>query len=308
MSSMNRGRFGERTVLWDGLGINVKGERSVEDVLYKAGTDWQVGQSPVFTGDGTPVKGYKANIRGDNGDILGLVSDKYKVVQNEEAFIFTEELLKYGFRYQFAGSYQGGKKTWVLMKTGDSYIVNGERICNYVVFITSHDGSSSLKIAITPVRMLCCNMLNLALRKARRIWSFKHSLNIGTRLQDAYETVQRSEEYMDQLGLEISRLCNIPLSTGDVERFVDQLLPMPEEATSIQTANVIKQRKDFLARYHEAPDLQHVGHNAYRFINAASDFATHSKPIRETSQFRENLFMRSIEGNPLIDKALELVA
>ena len=68
MSSMNRGRFGERTVLWDGLGINVKGERSVEDVLYKAGTDWQVGQSPVFTGDGTPVKA----IRQISGETMGI--------------------------------------------------------------------------------------------------------------------------------------------------------------------------------------------------------------------------------------------
>ena len=78
--------------------------------------------------------------------------------------------------------------------------------------------------------------------------------------------------------------------------------------TDIQAKNINKQRIDFITRYREAPDLQHVGHNAYRFINAASDFATHSKPIRDTSQFRENLFMRSIEGNPLIDKALELVA
>ena len=30
----------------------------------------------------------------------------------------------------------------------------------------------------------------------------------------------------------------------------------------------------------EAPDLQHVGKNAYRFVNAVSDFATHARPLR----------------------------
>ncbi len=59
-------------------------------------------------------------------------------------------------------------------------------------------------------------------------------------------------------------------------------------------------------RYFEAPDLDHVGKNAYRFVNAVSDFATHSKPLRETATFRENQFMRTMEGNPLIDKAYEL--
>ena len=60
-------------------------------------------------------------------------------------------------------------------------------------------------------------------------------------------------------------------------------------------------------RYFEAPDLRHVGKNAYRFLNAVSDFATHVKPLRETANYRENLFARTMEGNPLIDKAYELV-
>ncbi len=66
-------------------------------------------------------------------------------------------------------------------------------------------------------------------------------------------------------------------------------------------------REDMKLRYFEAPDLKHVGKNAYRFINAVSDFATHSKPLRNTANYRENMFAKTIEGNPLIDKAYELV-
>jgi hypothetical protein len=62
------------------------------------------------------------------------------------------------------------------------------------------------------------------------------------------------------------------------------------------------------ARYYEAPDLQGVGNNAYRFINAVSDFATHANPIRRTKNYQENLFMRTYEGNPMIDKAYQLVS
>jgi len=60
-------------------------------------------------------------------------------------------------------------------------------------------------------------------------------------------------------------------------------------------------------RYFDAPDLLHVGRNAYRFICAVSDFATHAKPLRETATYRENVFAKTIEGNPLIDRAYELV-
>ena len=60
-------------------------------------------------------------------------------------------------------------------------------------------------------------------------------------------------------------------------------------------------------RYYEAPDLQKVGNNAYRFINAVSDFATHSSPLRRTANYNENLFARTVDGNPLIDRAYQLV-
>jgi hypothetical protein len=60
-------------------------------------------------------------------------------------------------------------------------------------------------------------------------------------------------------------------------------------------------------RYFDAPDLRHVGKNAYRFICAVSDFATHAKPLRATANYRENVFAKTIEGNPLIDKAYDIV-
>ena len=59
-------------------------------------------------------------------------------------------------------------------------------------------------------------------------------------------------------------------------------------------------------RYWDAPDLSHVGRNGYRFINAVSDFATHASPIRRTKNYRENLFLRTAEGNPIIDKAYKM--
>ena len=66
-------------------------------------------------------------------------------------------------------------------------------------------------------------------------------------------------------------------------------------------------REDLKIRYFDAPDLQNVGKNAYRFINAVSDFATHAEPLRRTGNFKENLFVKTVEGNPLIDRAYEMV-
>ena len=71
--------------------------------------------------------------------------------------------------------------------------------------------------------------------------------------------------------------------------------------------NILKMKEDMQCRYFEAPDLKHVGKNAYRFVNAVSDFATHAKPLKERANYRESLFGRTVDGNAMIDKAYELV-
>lgn len=116
-----------------------------------------------------------------------------------------------------------------------------------------------------------------------------------------------AEEYMDCLETEIEQLRRQKVTDEQVKEYIEMLLPMEKEPTPVQSRNIIKLRKDMAQRYYDAPDLQRVGNNAYRFINAVSDFATHSKPLRRTVNYNENLFARTIDGNPLIDKAYQLV-
>ena len=112
---------------------------------------------------------------------------------------------------------------------------------------------------------------------------------------------------MDHLGAEFERLRDIPMSDTKVKEYIEMLLPLEDNATATQIKNINRLRDDMSARYFKAPDLVNVGKNAYRFINAVSDFATHSEPLRKTGSYKENMFSRTVEGNPLIDKAYQLV-
>lgn len=112
---------------------------------------------------------------------------------------------------------------------------------------------------------------------------------------------------MDCLGIEFERLRRQKMTDAQVEEYIELLLPMEKDPTPMQEKNIIRLRKDMERRYYKAPDLQKVGNNAYRFLNAVSDFATHSDPLRRTANYRENLFARTMDGNPLIDKAYQLV-
>lgn len=296
-----------RTVPWHGLGISVLEAPGSAAALELAGLDWQVLQKELVTDDGIPVDGFKANVRDRDNRVLGVVTDRYKVVQNEEAFAFTDELLGEGVTYETAGSLQEGRRTWILAKLPQRYIISGDEITPYLVFMNSHDGTGAIKAAMTPIRVVCQNTLNLALLAAKRSWSTNHVGDIRGKMEDAKYTLLYADQYMAELGKSIDRLNRQKLLDKQVYEYIDALFPLVDHATEQQIKNLRKMKEEVRDRYFLAPDLKHIGKNAYRFVNAVSDFATHSKPLRERANYRESLFARTVDGNAMIDKAYSLV-
>ena len=283
--------FYVRETPWHGLGTKVQEAPTSKDALILAGLDWSVVQEPVYTGQNELVQGYKANVRDSDRKVLGVVTDRYKIVQNEET----------------AGSLQGGKSVWLLAHLPHEYIISGERISPYLLFSNTHDGSGAVKVAITPIRVVCCNTLNLALQTAKRSWSMNHTGNVKDKMEEAKNTLFLADRYMEELGKEFENLRKITLSDKKVMDYIEILLPIEDGATPQQFRNMKRLQEDMKMRYFDAPDLKDVGKNAYRFINAVSDFATHANPLRRTKNYKENMFAKTVDGNPLIDRAYQLV-
>ena len=308
MSAEVETMFYTRTAPWHGLGVKVDHALSSEEALVAAGLDWEVVQKELFTGDYRPVPGYFANVRETDNKVLGVVTSRYKIVQNREAFAFTDELLGKGVKYETAGSLREGKKTWILAKLPKTYRMAEDKVMPYLVFSNTHDGSAAIKVAMTPIRVVCSNTLNLALSRADRIWSCNHTGDMEMKLEDARRTLFMAEDYMNELSKEADKLTARKVTDAEVEEYIKLLLPIATDATETTEKNIRKLRRDLKKRYYYAPDLKNVGKNGYRFINAVSDFATHAKPLRETANYKENLFLKTMEGNPLIDKAYQLLA
>lgn len=299
--------FYTRTKPWHGLGTMVMEAPTSKVALELAGLDWKVIQKELKTADGIPVMGFKANVRDTDEQVLGVVTDRYQIVQNEEAFAFTDALLGEGVTYETAGSLQNGRRTWILAKLPQRYIISGDEITPYLVFMNSHDGTGAIKAAMTPIRVVCQNTLNLALNTAKRSWSTNHTGDIKGKMEDARYTLLYADKYMAELGKTIDALNQKKLSDRQVYAYIDELFPLVENATEQQKKNLLRLKEDVKMRYYEAPDLAHVGRNAYRFVNAVCDFATHAKPLRERKNYKESLFVKTVDGNPMIDKAFQLV-
>lgn len=266
MAASVENMFYVRETPWHGLGTRVNETLNSKEALTAAGLDWNVIQQPIYIGVDELIEGYKANVRDTDRQVLGVVTDRYKIVQNQEAFAFTDELLGEGVRYETAGSLQGGKKVWLLAHLPHEYIISGERISPYLVFFNSHDGSGAIKAAITPIRVVCQNTLNLALSTAKRSWSMIHTGDIKGKMQEAKDTLFMAEKYMDSLGKEFETLRRKKLTDQQVLEYIEILLPLEEDSTPQQMKNMKRLREDMKMRYFDAPDLKDVGKNAYAFV------------------------------------------
>lgn len=296
-----------RNKVWDGLGTSVDEAMTAEEAIKKANLDWYVEPQDIYTAEGRKIKNMKANVRSSDGAVLGVTSSSYVPLQNDEAFAFTDALIdEADVRYEAAGCTSNGL-VFLTAKLPSKYIINGDCVTPYLLFLNSFNGKSSIRCAMVPTRVVCQNMINLALSKAKRSWGIRHVGDIKSKLHEARETLCLAETYMEELGRSMNELDKIRLSDAKVKSFAEELFPVTADMSDLQIQNMLKQQDELKQRYYESPDLQHIGKNGYRFINAIADMTQHGKPLRETKNYRENVFRKSIEGHPLVDRSYNMI-
>ena len=289
-----------REVPWHGLGTKVNEAPTSKEAIKLAGLDWNVNPTVIYDANGKEISGYKANMRDSDQSILGIVSDRYQIVQNSEAFEFTDSLLDEGVVYETAGSLRDGKQVWLLAKMPRTTIL-GDDVDPYLCFTNTFDGSGAIRVCATPIRVVCNNTLNLALETTKRSWSTRHIGDLAGKLHQAKETLGLAQEYMKKLDEDADRLANTKLSDAEIESIVSFIFPIDYiKDTKRKIENTNKMRNDFMTCY-MMPDIAQYRNTAYGLVNAASDMAGHMAPSRVTSNYAQNNWAKIMLGHPLLD-------
>lgn len=296
---------GGRFAPWHGLGTPVDTVMTSAEALELAGLDWEVNSRPIYTDNGIQIPGYIANTRSSDNKVLGVVSDKYKIVQNKEAFAFTDSLLDHDAKYVTAGSLRGGKNVWMLAQLPRTKIL-GDDIDQYLCFTNTHDGTGAVRVFCTPTRVVCQNTLNLALSTAKRSWSCRHMGNMESKMHEASRTLELANKYMEELATKADQLANTTITDERLYQIVAEMFPVDDNQSHRQLANMEKAKTEFMVAYY-MPDIKQFRNTAWGALNAMADFCDHSSPKRNTATYQENNFERIVIGHPLLDLMLQKV-
>lgn len=295
-----------RETPWHGLGTRVEEAPNSAEALRLAGLDWTVEGKPIYDMYGNVINGFKANTRSSDNSVLGIVTDRYRVLQNVDAFQFTDNLIGGDVKYETAGSLNNGKRIWLLAKLPSTKIIDDE-VIPYVCFTNSFDGTGAIKAIVTGIRVVCQNTLSLSLSSAKRSWSIRHQGDIEGKIAEARETLELTEIYMDELAKQADRWANVTINEEAIQNALNKLFPVKEDDTERKKRNVQDAKDQFMVCYF-APDIAKFQNTAWGFINAASDYVTHSVPKRMTDKYAENRWGKIMDGTTLLDTAVSMFA
>lgn len=233
-----------------------------KEVMIAAGLDWFVSKcelvakmpslvsdtdskdSFLYGGDAyrTCPNAY-ATYRTDKNIPLGIVKDRYAPVQNIDAFNFFDGAIgKDKAVWQTAGCFGNGERIFVSAKLPKNILVNGDPIENYLVFTTSHDGSSGVKILFTPIRVVCQNTLNAAIRTTTNYVSFRHTSTVHEKLDTAAEILGICDNQVYMLQQHFNQMIKTHMTDEAAMKVFGQVILTDNEIQNIKdTGHTIEQ-------------------------------------------------------------------
>lgn len=288
---------------WHGLGTVVDGCPTSDEAIKLANLGWDVVQEPVCLKDGTEIPDFFANIRSDTKDVLGMVKDKYRIVQNTEAFAFVDNIIQNSkgieCRYETAGSLFNGKRVFLLVRLPETNLV-GDAVENYLFVSNSHDGTSGLLAGISQTRIVCANTLQMAISGACRIWKLRHTESIKGKQSEAEQALGLALNYNERIQEDAQKMA---IQKINEERFFREFF----KKLNLSDKNREKVMLDIGNIYKDKNDLQNFRGTAWGMYNAVCDFVSNREPLRKTSTSKDWKMAGYMDGYPMIRFAQDIL-
>jgi len=300
---------------WHGLGNRVIDAPTVQEAINQAGLGWVVKTEDVFLANGQSVPA-KATVRESDNTILGVVSDRYQVLQNHEAFNFFNPLVESKLvNLEAAGSLQSGKRIWVLARISDNSdlkIVGDDIIRKFILLSNSHDGTLAVRVGFTPVRVICANTLAMAHSSGESsLIRLRHSKSVVKNLDSLRDIINLANQSFEATADQFRALARKQINSLDLRKYIKIVLGHEKTEdkdlstrAENQITNVIQ-----LFNYGRGMDMVGVKGTAWAAYNAVTEYFTHSISDNADKRYNSLWFGSNQQKNQLaLSEALKLAA
>ena len=229
-----------------------------------------------------------------------------RIVQNIEAFQFVDQLIGSAMHFETAGSLNGGRRVWVLARLPEYIEVGGDPVRPYVLLMNSHDGSTAVVAASTPIRVVCQNTLNWGLERSRQKYSIRHTEKIREHVHQARRVLDLSIDYYTQFKHAGDHLACERFSEAQLRRVLDELYPSgTDDVASDRTRSSREKTKQRITELFARGDTQgNAPGTKWAAVNAVIEHSDWIRPLNGSSQ----RFARAFDDGAWKTRTLERIA
>jgi len=274
--------FASTKKAWHGLGAIVDQAMTTKEAIELAGLGFEVIKTPLITkidGQEILVPEKYATVRTDTKQPLGVVGERYTILQNSEAFIFFDSIIGSDMAvFETAGVIGDGQRVFITAKMPDFIRINGTNDITemYVVLTSSHDGTGSIVAMVTAQRIVCQNTLNGALRSAKNKISIRHTTNAKVNLENAHKLLGITHAYTEELNQCFNHLAKKKVTDKQVKQMIDAVY-IGENEDGTRLKNI---RENVFRSYQEGKGQEGIQGSAWAAYNGVTFFESNIRSYK----------------------------
>ena len=307
-----------RKKFFEGVGTEIGADQqhSLDEVIKLAGLDYVVEKVKSYDEDGEEIGSYHTRYFDKDGVKHNLgagLKEQYTVLQNYESFDYLQDMLG-DVTVECAGTTDNGKKSFMCVHTEPIKVLD-EDIDPYMMWQNSFDGSGSVKIMLTPIRVFCSNCMTRASKQAQSVFTIKHSKSVHDRLYIAHDILLANTKYLETYKEGIEDMATVRFNR---RQFVDKLVPFVLQQMGLldadgqpiekkRNANIVDVYREQLLAAWSAEDTKNQENTLVNMWNALTNFETFVRPMRNADK-SETKFKQIIGGMTLSNLALDYAA
>jgi len=206
-------------------------EATAEEMLEESGLDWEVSLQNIECINLT-IPDFKAVLREDTGEVLGVRKQKYTPYQNKEAFKVLDPFIGEGKAvWHTAGVLGKGERIWIQAKLpGHIEVTKNDIVEKFFLLTNSHDGSTGIKLLFSPQRVVCQNTLQMALISGQSsIMNIKHTKNHDIKIKQALKVLGLVEKIAEDFEIDAKKMYQFKMSDADIDAYLAEIINITGE-------------------------------------------------------------------------------
>ncbi len=293
---------------WHGLGQQLSGPATAKEAIKAAKLDWEVMKVPLYAEQANSRVALEDTFGivrkdlwpGKGCKVLGIVGSQYAPLQNADAFTFFDPIVgENAAAYETAGVLGNGERIWILAWVPENIVVVGEDVVHkYLLLSNSHDGTSSVQVKFTPIRVVCQNTLTMALSRGRTV-RIAHTRGLHARLHQAKDLLGIVRRGFAGIETTFHAMARVQVGSERLKEYLGLVFPDPadlEDEAAVRRVSANRSLAERLFRQGKGNQQKGVSGTLWAAYNGVAEMVDHRRPYQTAERRLDAIWFGTAYG------------